>query len=108
MARYEVVVPISQTDVNLIKIDPTGYVSQRVASAIGRQKDDVHIAALLGVAATGQYGMTSGGVAAGTASLPSGNLIAVNDWTYQPGGGSGNVGLTIGKINHMRKIISQP
>lgn len=95
MSKYEVVVPISRHDVDRMKFDPTNYVGQRVASAIGRRYDDIMLAALLGAAKTGETGSS-------TTSLPSGNLVAVNDTTY---GGSGSRGLDVPKLLHARKII---
>ncbi len=92
---WEVAVPITKYDVDRMKIDPTNYVGQRVASAIGRQIDQVGTAALLGSAATGE---TGGGTAATITQT-----VAVNDHTYDAG--TGNVGLTVGKLINARKQI---
>jgi len=92
---WEVAVPITKYDVDRMRMDPTNYVGQRVASAIGRQIDQVGISALLGSAATGETGT-------GTAATIT-QTVAVNDHTFDSG--TGNVGLTVGKLINARKQI---
>lgn len=93
MNAWEVVVPITKYDIDRMKLDPTNYVGQRTASAIGRQIDQVAISALLGSAATGQTG--TGAAATIT------NTIAYNDTSF----GSATNQLNVGKLLNARSTI---
>lgn len=59
------------------------------ANAMGRQIDDLIITAALGTAYSGEAGGTS-------VTFPAAQQVAVNDHTFDSG--SGNVGLTVGKL----------
>lgn len=102
MNIYDLIIPISNIDVERMNNDPTNYVAQRVASAIGRQIDQVVLQAILGSASTGQ----TGGGSAATLS----QTVAVNDHTFDSADlvGTGNVGLTVGKLlNAQQQILTQ-
>lgn len=77
--------------------DPTSPFVMTHGAAMGRKMDDVIAAAALGSARTGVAG-------AGTpATLPAGNVVAVNSTKY--GTSSGNTGLTSGKLIEARNIL---
>lgn len=75
--------------------DPTNPYAVSASWALGRSQDDEIIAALGGSA-----GVESGG---SPVALPAAQKVAVNDHTYDSG--SGDVGLTVGKLIHAQKIL---
>lgn len=75
---------------------PDNYYAMNARSALGRSIDDVLIEALGGTAATGVDG-------SGSQALPSGQVIAVDDHTYDSG--SGNTGLSITKLMRARDLL---
>lgn len=77
-------------------IDPQSIYAMNASWAIGRSMDDVILNALFGTAYTGKDGST-------TVAFPSSQQVAVNDHTYDSG--SGNVGLTIGKLIAANTLI---
>src|SRR5690606_4960423 len=72
--------------------DPSSSYVQNAVFAMGRAMDDEIIAALFGVAKTGEQGATS------TNFLPA-NQIAQNF------GASGNVGLTVAKLRKAKELL---
>ena len=77
-------------------IDPTSPYAVNAAYAMGRAIDSKIIEQALGTAFTGKTGT-------GSQALGSGQKVAVNFHTYD--GGSGDVGLTIGKLVEARRIL---
>lgn len=78
--------------------DPTNYYSTSASWALGRSQDDEIITALNGVSYEGVDGSTQ-------TALPSAQKIAVADHTFDSG--SGDVGLTVGKLIHAKKKIDE-
>lgn len=76
--------------------DPTNPYAVSAGWALGRSQDDEIISALGGTASTGVDG-------SGTQALPAAQKVAVNDHTYDSG--TGDVGLTVGKLIHAQKIL---
>jgi hypothetical protein len=76
--------------------NPTNPYAVSAGYALGRSQDDEIIAALGGTAATGVDG-------SGSQALPAAQKVAVADHTYDSG--SGDVGLTVGKLIHANKIL---
>ena len=77
-------------------IDPTSPYAVNAAYAMGRAIDSKIIEQALGTAFTGKTGT-------GSQALGAGQKVAVNFHTYD--GGSGDVGLTIGKLVEARRIL---
>ena len=75
--------------------DPTNPYAKSAYMALGRSQDDEIISALGGSA-----GVESGGSAV---ALPAAQKVAVADHTYDSG--SGDVGLTVGKLIHAQKKL---
>lgn len=79
-------------------IDPASAYTRSAMMAMGRQWDDLIIAALTGNA----YAMDADDAATATA-LPTAQKINVNDHTYDSG--SGDVALTVSKLQKARQIF---
>ena len=77
-------------------IDPTSPYAVNAAYAMGRAIDSKIIEQALGTAYTGKSG-------SGSQALGSGQKVAVDFHTFD--GGSGDVGLTIGKLVEARRIL---
>lgn len=98
MIDYDWADLIDKKDLIRNLIDPTSPYATNASWAIGRAMDDVIINALFGTAYTGKDGST-------TVAFPASQQIAVNDHSYDSG--SGNVGLTIGKLIAARTLIKK-
>jgi len=77
-------------------IDPASQIVQAQAAQMGRQVDDIIINSLYADMKTGKTGST-------TSSLPAGQVVAINSWSY--GVGSGNANLTISKLIEAEAIM---
>ena len=78
--------------------DVTGQYIQNAIHGINRKKDAIILTALGGSAVTGQTGT-------GTQALPSGQKVVVGSHTFDPDGGSANVGLTPYKLMSANAIL---
>jgi|TARA_S200002703_G_scaffold156551_1_gene162431 hypothetical protein len=87
---------VDNSDKLRMLIDPASPYAVNAAYAMGRAMDDLVISEALGTAFTGKGGATS-------QTLPAGQKVAVNFHTYDSG--SGDVGLTIGKLIEARRIL---
>jgi len=97
LAGYDTGDLIDKIDKVQLLADPTSPFVMTHGAAMGRKMDDIILAGALGSARTGVAG-------AGTpATLPAGNVVAVNSTKY--GTSSGNTGLTIGKLIEARNIL---
>lgn len=94
MQSFETAVLVSQRDMNRMHMDPMPQVIRRLGSAIGRKKDLIRINALIGNAYSGETG--------GTLVTPN-TPIAINDHSFDTG--TGNVGLTLGKLLNARDQV---
>mgnify|MGYP003147696368 FL=1 len=83
-------------------IDPTSPYAQNAAYAMGRAIDDELLDAISGNA-FGDSSGTSGSDASTAIALPSAQKVAVNFHTYDTG--SGDKGLTLGKLLKAREIL---
>ena len=98
---------IDNPDKLRLLIDPASAYSQNAAMAMGRAMDEQVIEALTGTA----YGSTGDSASSGSSSSSSiafddtNQKVAINDTTYEVDGGSGDQGLTVGKLIHARKIL---
>lgn len=85
-------------------LDPTSATVMAAAYAMGRAKDDIIISSMFGTAYT-----NSGidGVTPTAVTFPAGNIVAVNDRTYQDQGNtaSGNSSLTTSKLIYAKQIM---
>jgi hypothetical protein len=88
---------VDRLDMVRTLIDPTNAYAVNASWAMGRQIDDVIIAAYFASASTGETGGTS------VAFPTSTNQIAVDDHTYDST--SGDVGLTISKLTLAREKL---
>ena len=84
-------------------IDPASAYSANAAMAMGRAQDETIISALVGSAYSDASDGTSSANTAVT--LPAAQKVAINDVTYEVDSGTGNQGLTVGKLIHARKIL---
>lgn len=91
---------VDKLDKVMMLIDPTSAYAMNAAFSMGRAKDDCIINAAFATANTGQSGGTA-------VSFPAGNIIAVNDRTYQDQGNtqSGNSSLTVSKLISAKNIF---
>lgn len=87
LVDYEDAKLISNFDKIKMLADPMSPVVQAQAAQMGRQIDDIIIAALYADMKTGKSGATS---------VAATNTVAINSWAY--GTGSGNSNLTISKL----------
>jgi hypothetical protein len=78
--------------------DVTGRYVQNAIHGLNRKKDAIILTALGGSAVTGQTGT-------GTQALPSGQKVLVGDHTFDPDGGTANVGLTPYKLQNALAIL---
>ena len=96
MFDYDWAELVDWTDKLKTLYDPTNHYAMSAGWALGRSQDDEIIAALGGNAYEGVDGSSA-------VALPSAQKVAVNDHTYDAG--SGDVGLTIGKLIHAKNIL---
>ena len=87
---------VDNSDKLRMLIDPASPYAVNAAYAMGRAMDDLIISEALGTAYTGKSGSTS-------QTLPSAQKVAVAFNTYDSG--SGDRGLTIGKLIEARRIL---
>lgn len=87
---------IDQLDRVKTLINPDNSYVQAMASAAGRQIDDIIISQFFASANTGETGSTS-------VAFPAANQVAVNSWKY--GTGTGNAGLTVSKLTEAKVIL---
>lgn len=85
-------------------IDPESATAKAAAASMGRAKDDIIISQLFATAYTNS-GLD--GVSPTTVAFPGGNIIAVNDRTFQDEGNSqsGNSSLTVSKLLYARDLF---
>lgn len=93
---YESGEPIDSFDRVKTLNDPASPIVRRHAQAFARQYDKTIVDALLGTAQVGRKTLTP-------TALPAGQVVAVNDHNFDSG--SGNVGLTVGKLIAARNIL---
>ena len=93
---YESGEPIDSFDRVKTLNDPASPIVRRHAQAFARQYDKTIVDALLGTAQVGRKTLTP-------TALPAGQTVAVNDHNFDSG--SGNVGLTVGKLIAARNIL---
>jgi len=96
MYDYDWAELVDWTDKLKTLYDPTNKYAQSAGWALGRSQDDEIIGALGGNAYEGVDGSTA-------VALPAAQKIAVADHTYDSG--SGDVGLTIGKLIHAKNKL---
>lgn len=91
---------VDKLDKVMMLIDPTSTYAMNAGLSMGRAKDDAIVAGFFATANTGQAGGTA-------VTFPAGNVIAVNDRTFQDQGntGSGNSSLTVSKMISARNIF---
>ena len=87
---------IDKADKVKLLIEPTSAYTINAMWAMGRKMDDRIIEAAFGSAWSGKTGSTE-------VTFPAGQVVAVNDHTYDTG--SGNVGLTISKLLKAKEIL---
>ena len=94
---------IDNPDKLRLLIDPASAYSANAAMAMGRAMDETIISALIGNA----KGDASDGTSSAdtNVALPAGQKVAIQDVSYEVDGGSGNQGLTVGKLINARKIL---
>lgn len=78
--------------------DPTAPLVMGMAKAAGRKMDDLILTAAIGTAQTGRSTVTN-------VALPAANTIAIDNHTFDSG--TGNVGLTPGKLRAARARYGQ-
>ena len=93
---YESGEPIDSFDRVKTLNDPASPIVRRHAQAFARQYDKTIVDALLGTAQVGRKTLTP-------TALPAGQTVAVNDHDFDSG--TGNVGLTVGKLIAARNIL---
>lgn len=93
---YESGEPIDSFDRVKTLNDPASPIVRRHAQAFARQYDKTIVDALLGTAQVGRKTLTP-------TALPAGQTVAVNDHNFDSG--TGNVGLTVGKLIAARNIL---
>ncbi len=93
LAPYTVADLIDDPDQIRTLIDPTNGYAKSQANAIGRQQDDIIIAAALGTAATGETG-------SGSQVLPAGQKV-----TIQVGGGGADANLNLEKVLEAKRLM---
>lgn len=81
--------------------DPTSDILRNMGFQLGRKMDEIIITALGGTAVVQTNGSTS------NVTLPSGQLIAVSDITYDLDLSAGDKGLTPGKLMLAQKLLKQ-
>jgi hypothetical protein len=93
---YESGEPVDSFDRVKTLNDPASPIVRRHAQAFARQYDKTIVDALLGTAQVGRKTLTP-------TALPAGQTVAVNDHDFDSG--TGNVGLTVGKLIAARNIL---
>lgn len=81
--------------------DPTSDILRNMGFQLGRKMDEIIMTALGGTAVVQTNGSTS------NVTLPSGQLIAVSDITYDLDLSAGDKGLTPGKLMLAQKLLKQ-
>lgn len=91
---------VDKLDKVMMLADPTSTYALNAAFSMGRAKDDAIVGSFFATANTGQAGGTA-------VSFPAGNIIAVNDRTFQDQGNTqaGNSSLTVSKLISAKNIF---
>lgn len=100
LTRYATYTPDINDLMDMVA-DPTSDLLRNMANSLGRDMDTIIMDAIGGVAVVQSNGSTT------NTALPAGQIIAVNDITFDLDLSAGDKGLTPGKLMKAQKLLKQ-